>query len=94
MCCAERRREETNEMEPQSDPEASIDMSLNNSESCFLKNQYRYEGFVLDHYIQYHTTNVAAFTNDKPSVFVFCKQELRKKASLCSMLTSPQGAAG
>ncbi|XP_060759366.1 kit ligand b isoform X2 [Neoarius graeffei] len=41
MCCTERRRDETNDMEPQNDPEASIDASLNNSESSFLNNQYR-----------------------------------------------------
>lgn len=50
MCCTERRRDETNDMEPQNDPEASIDASLNNSESSFLNNQYRYEGFLLDQY--------------------------------------------
>lgn len=73
MCCTERRRDETNDMEPQNDPEASRDASLNNSESSFLNNQYRYEGFLLDQYntIQYHTTNGADFTNDKPSVWVF-----------------------
>ncbi|KAF5897179.1 kit ligand b, partial [Clarias magur] len=40
MCCVERSREQTEDVEPQSDPEASIDASHNDSESCSLNNQY------------------------------------------------------
>ncbi|KAF7693870.1 kit ligand b [Silurus meridionalis] len=41
LCCAERRREHPDDVEPQSDPEASIDVSQNDSDSCSLNNQYR-----------------------------------------------------
>lgn len=50
MCCVERRHEESDDVARQSDPDASIDASHNDSQSCFLNNQYRYEGFILDHY--------------------------------------------
>ncbi|KAF4079809.1 hypothetical protein AMELA_G00182550 [Ameiurus melas] len=41
MCCAERRREGSDDVARQSDPDASIDASHNDSQSCFLNNQYR-----------------------------------------------------
>lgn len=53
MCCAQRGQrgcEETSDTEPQNDPEASVEVSPNNSDSCALNNQYRYEGFFLDHH--------------------------------------------
>ncbi|KAG7320477.1 hypothetical protein KOW79_016330 [Hemibagrus wyckioides] len=46
--CVQQRHEETHDVEPQSDPEVSVEVSHNDSESCVLNNQRRAQPAVED----------------------------------------------